>query len=244
VSPLEQDLFFELPGANTRWFPIWHSDQPISFGFIEVGCQPHSKRKQLRDDRDGFREFWNREYRQKLSVPWFPKVHRTLIHYDPRKFAKGVFNRQEEFNPDVVIYVHYIPEEALETLTYHQIESVLRECPGQTRPELEKLIQDKDTDRIRHLITEQRSVQRYTGFRGRIAEVVALGMVRKATPVGMNLSENSDIRLFRNRVDSLGYSSEIDGVAIYHGTQSYRTLIENLSTKPYLKVELEKSFRE
>jgi len=239
VTP-ERTVFFELPGTAIRGIPLQAGGENLNIGFIEVGCRPYGKRKQLKDKRELFRSFWYDHYILSGAADWYPIVRRTLVHYDPESFQKGVFNVQKEYNPDVVLFYRYISEQVLLTLSDGDKEAILKCADLSMVPRLELLLSENDSEGLQSLIINDRQKCRQANLRGKLAEMITLNDVQTCLPRGMSLYRNGDIKFFQ---DKLNNGTEVDGILLSYGTEPYWNLVENIGQSLHVVLEIDYNLR-
>src|SRR3989344_1540978 len=146
-----ENILFEFPHSSIKNVPLKSPlEEKLSLAFIEIGCRPAAKRKQLKDKRELFYNYWNEVY-LKNGVEWLPEVYRILVHYGPGE-TPGMGMENSEVNLSVIY--HYITPEMLEGITEQEKSRLYKVAgKGHIRRMLEEIVDEGDAVRLHALIS-------------------------------------------------------------------------------------------
>jgi len=228
------NLYFELPESPIRGIPLYSSNgEQLSFSFLEVGCNPRGKCKQLQCKRELFHKFWGDNYRRRANgIDWNPLVYRCLSHYGKHD---SISVGRRKFEVDVVLNYEHITPEMLDHLDEGDKLKIFKKVKSESKKKelLEQILTNRDGEYLHRLITEGGSDPSQSMLRGTMAEVLALKDLELSLPTGMSLYKNGDIKYFNQRYRN---GTEIDGIMTFYQEIQFMQLLDNLRNIPHLNV--------
>jgi hypothetical protein len=229
------ELTFELPKTAIKDIPLFYNNQKLSIGFIEIGCKHRSKRSQLTNKKELFYKFWGDNYKTK-GVDWYPEIYRTLVHYN-QDFNPITFTKKYLLNH--TISCKYVTELMLDYLEQDDKSKIFKTVRKKSslKEDLEDLIENKEKDKIHHMIVNNNRDTSLAILRGTFAELLMLNEIYSSTPHDMYLFRNGQIHYMNKRYTN---GTEIDGITLFHGKEPYFQLIESLKKKEHLDIKEDK----
>lgn len=199
--------------------PIY-SGGPLSLAFVEVGCQPRSKKKQLKEKTQLLLKYWGDNFRD--SSRWHPQIKRILVHYEPLD-APCLDSKKAYI--DCLITYSSITEKQLRSLDDKDKENIFSVV---TKNEglLAKIIMDSDSEMLHKIIMAERYDQHYCVLRGKMAEILALKDIQANLPKDMLFFQNGLLKYFSKYYK---HGTEIDGILAFYDDKNYNMLLDNLS---------------
>ncbi len=227
----EEGIYFAFPRSTIEGIPIEAFNEHVSFDFVEVGCRGRGKAGHLKNKRELFYKFWGDNYKKPHNIQWKPLVFRTLAHFD---IAYAGHVNEHKYSPDTIICCTQFTDEVLSKLDEHDREDIRKHVKtNKWMDEIDVILDDNAADGLYKLISDHRDVAKLAQVRGRLAELVIQGDIRRAIPAA-NFYRNSTINYFNKRYRN---GTEIDAVTVFYGKQPYIEMIEHLRELDHLSVE-------
>lgn len=225
-----KDSFFELPDSSICEIPLYSLDgMLLNLGLLEVGCKPKGKSKQLRDKSRQLKYYWNNTYKRKVKQ-YDLQIYKMLAHYDPSQ--KDTLRLKKD-GPDTVIFYSYISNEMLAELTEKDKTKLRQEVHNKpSQKELYEIIEAQESEELYKAITNETTIPKSGGLRGKLAEIFVQKDLEKVVPLGMNFFWNENIyRPNRKK------GREVDGILTFYREDSYIELVENLRKLDHLFIK-------